>query len=258
MARCSSREILVQHHVDELQDVWRSSHGEIGSEEIGLRKEAKAIVKKLKSRIVGAGTENPAKILANPMNWRMHSAEQKEALGGMLDEIGWVAEVTINKRTGRMIDGHLRVELAKQRREDSIPVKYVDLSAKEEAIVLASLDPLGDLASKDGRKHRELIAGLEVTGASLGRFLADLGDADANGSKDRPEMAFTEELLEEHNFVVLYFDNEVDWHNLMSMLQLKTVKALHSRKGFNSAGVGRVVKGTEAIALIQGGAKHGR
>jgi hypothetical protein len=105
---------------------------------------------------------------------------------------------------------------------------------------------------------RALIAELDPVSKALGAFLDDLGDPDAGGTKDKPEIRFTEELLEEHNFVVLYFDNEVDWINLQSMLDLKTVKALHSRKGFNSAGVGRVVRGPEAIAKIQAEAKHGR
>lgn len=222
------------------------------------KKEAKTIAKALKNRIVGSGNENPAKILSNPKNWRSHSTAQKEALSGMLEEVGWVAQVLINKRTGRLIDGHLRVELAKSRKEKKIPVVYVDLSAKEEAIVLAALDPLGDLAGKDSKRLRALIAELDPVSEALGAFLDDLADPDAGGTKDKPEMAFTEELLEEHNFVVLYFDNEVDWINLQSMLDLKTVKALHSRKGFNSAGVGRVVRGPEAIEKIQSAAKHGK
>ena len=221
------------------------------------KKEARAISKALKNRIVGSGNENPAKILANPKNWRSHSAAQKAALSGMLDEVGWVAQVLINKRTGRLIDGHLRVELAKSRKEKTIPVVYVNLSAKEEAIVLAAFDPLGDLAGKDSKRLRELIAELDPVSKELGAFLDDLGDPDSGGTKDKPEMRFTEELLEEHNFVVLYFDNEVDWINLQSMLDLKTVKALHSRKGFKSAGVGRVVRGADAIAKIQAAAKHG-
>ena len=47
----------------------------------------------------------------------------------------------------------------------------------------------------------------------------------------KPSVEFTEELLEEHNYVVLYFDNEVDWLQLETILDLKTVKALHSKKG---------------------------
>jgi hypothetical protein len=222
------------------------------------KKDAKQIARALKNRIVGTGFEDPAKILANPNNWRSHSAAQKSALSGMLDEVGWVAQVIKNKRTGRLIDGHLRVELAKSRKEKKIPVSYVDLSAKEEAIVLAAFDPLGDLAGKDSKRLRALIAELDPVSESLKGFLDDLGDPDADGTKDKPEMRFSEELLEEHNFVVLYFDNEVDWINLQSMLNLKSVKALHSRKGFNSAGVGRVVRGPKAIEMIQAAAKHGR
>ena len=221
------------------------------------KKDAKVIARVLKNRIVGTGFEDPAKILAHPKNWRSHSAAQKSAMSGMLEEVGWVAQVIKNKRTGRLIDGHLRVELAKTRKEKRIPVSYVDLSAKEEAIVLAAFDPLGDLAGKDSQRLKELVADLEPVSESLKDFLDDLGK-DGDGSEEKPEVPFAEELLEEHNFVVLYFDNEVDWINLQSILELKTVKALHSRKGFNSAGVGRVVRGPDAIEKIQRAAKHGR
>ena len=43
------------------------------------------------SRIVGEGTEAPDQILANPMNWRKHPKHQKDALRGVLKEVGWVA-----------------------------------------------------------------------------------------------------------------------------------------------------------------------
>jgi hypothetical protein len=75
------------------------------------------------------------------------------------------------------------------------------------------------------------------------------------GNMDEPrieaEVEFTEELLEEHNYVVLYFDNAVDWLQAETVLGLKTVKALNSKKGFEKKGVGRVLRGTEAIERIR-------
>jgi hypothetical protein len=36
---------------------------------------------------------------------------------GALGEVGWVAQVLVNTTTGRVVDGHLRVELARSRNE---------------------------------------------------------------------------------------------------------------------------------------------
>lgn len=85
-----------------------------------------------RNRIVGHGEEAPGQLLANPANWRLHPKEQQLALAGALSEVGWVAQVLVNRTTGHVVDGHLRVELAISRHEPSVPVVYVELSEDEE------------------------------------------------------------------------------------------------------------------------------
>ncbi len=67
---------------------------------------------------------------------------------------------------------------------------------------------------------------------------------------DKVEVPFTEELLESHNYIVLYFDNDLDWLNAQTIFELKTVKALDSKKGFEKKGIGRVINGTKALNKI--------
>lgn len=110
-----------------------------------------------KNRIVGHGEENPDQLLANPKNWRTHPKEQKNALSGILKEVGVVQSVIVNKRTGYIVDGHARVELAMAQGQSSIPVVYVDLSEQEEALVLAVLDPIGAMAGQDGAALENLL-----------------------------------------------------------------------------------------------------
>ena len=98
--------------------------------------------------------------MANPRNWRIHPKGQQDALGSVLDEVGWVQQVLVNRTTGNVVDGHLRVELAISRDEPAVPVLYVELSEDEEALVLASLDPLSAMAATDEDKLRELLAGV--------------------------------------------------------------------------------------------------
>jgi len=126
------------------------------------------------NRIVGSGAEVPDQLLANPSNWRVHQKAQREALVGVLDEVGYGATVLVNRRTGRLVDGHLRVELARARGEPVVPVTYVDLSEEEERLVLASLDPLAAMATTDEAKLRELLAGVSVDSEALAAMLAGL------------------------------------------------------------------------------------
>ena len=114
-----------------------------------------------KSRIVGSGTEPPDALLANPRNGRIHPKHQQEALGAALDQIGWVQNIIVNRVTGHVIDGHLRVALALSREEASVPVSYVELSEEEEQVALATLDPLAGLAVTDEGALKGLLADLE-------------------------------------------------------------------------------------------------
>ncbi len=126
------------------------------------------------NRIVGSDEVPPDQLLANPANWRIHPKPQQRALAGALDHVGWVAQVLVNQRTGHVVDGHLRVELALSRGESSVPVLYVDLSEEEERLVLATLDPLAAMAGAEATQLEALLAGLAVDDAGLREMLDDL------------------------------------------------------------------------------------
>jgi hypothetical protein len=126
----------------------------------------------IKNRIAGSGTEAPADILANPFNFRGHPKAQRQALDGAMRELGWIQQVIINRSTGHLIDGHLRVELAMERDEKIVPVVYVELTEREEKIALASLDPIGAMAEQDQTMLDELIDDIgEVDNGDLQELL---------------------------------------------------------------------------------------
>lgn len=126
---------------------------------------------KWKNRIVGHGEEAPDQLLANPNNWRIHPGFQQEALAAVLDEVGWVQEVIVNRTTGHLIDGHLRVQLAMRRDESMIPVKYVELSEAEEQTILAMLDPIGAMAAADREKLDELLSAVQSSNEQVRQAL---------------------------------------------------------------------------------------
>jgi DNA modification methylase len=127
-----------------------------------------------RSRITGHAEIAPAELVPNPRNWRGHPAEQQRALAGALSEVGWVTEVIVNQTTGRVVDGHLRIELALARNEPTIPVTYVELSEAEEGLVLATLDPIGAMAAAEATALESLLATLDPADADLRAFLDEL------------------------------------------------------------------------------------
>lgn len=127
-----------------------------------------------RSRIVSTGAIDPRELVANPENWRQHPRHQHDALRDLLGQVGWVQGVVVNQRTGHMVDGHLRAELAVEDGAPAIPVTYVDLDADEERLVLAALDPIGDLAVADSGALEALLARLDVEGPGLRGMLDDL------------------------------------------------------------------------------------
>jgi len=127
-----------------------------------------------KNRITGSGEVDPAGLIPNPRNWRKHPKKQADGLLGALEEIGWVQDVIVNGRTGHLVDGHLRVELAIQNNEKMVPVKYVDLTEEEEATILATLDPITAMAGLDKESLKGLLESIDTENPALQDLLKDL------------------------------------------------------------------------------------
>jgi hypothetical protein len=129
------------------------------------------------NRIVGYGEEDPAQLLANPRNFRIHPKFQQDALEGALNEIGWIDEITVNRRTGFVLDGHARAALAITHGEARVPVKYVDLSEDEELLALGSKDAISALAAVDADVFGQLLAEIHTGDAALQALMAQVASA---------------------------------------------------------------------------------
>lgn len=153
-----------------------------GKAKAKTKKAAEPVPSVWENRIVGSGAESPEQLLANPLNYRRHTNEQRNALRQMLEQVGWVQNVVVNQTTGHLIDGHLRVDLAMQDGEAAVPVVYVRLDEREERLALAGLDPLSALAVPDSDALASLLDGIDVDG--LGDELAGM----LNGLMELPPL----------------------------------------------------------------------
>jgi ParB-like chromosome segregation protein Spo0J len=128
------------------------------------------------SRIVGHDRVDPATLIANPYNPRTHPPKQREALEAAIKDVGFIRSVTVNRTTGRLIDGHERVWQAVRSGQPTIDVEYVELSEEAERKALATLDRIGELAEIDPAMLDGLLRQFETGSAALQAMLAEFAD----------------------------------------------------------------------------------
>lgn len=151
-----------------------------------------------RNRIVGHGEEDPEQLVANPKNWRIHPQRQQAVLAGAINDVGYLRSVTVNRRNGFVLDGHLRVTLAMRSGQRFIPVEYVDLSEAEEAEALASLDPISALAVPDYEQLGALMRDIEHADVAVSELLAEMYDVSAVPMvADQEEPAVSSKVLVE-------------------------------------------------------------
>lgn len=144
------------------------------------------------NRIIQYGEKAADQFAANPDNPRIHPQIQRDAMEAALTEIGWIAPVIENARTGYLIDGHERVMQALLNNE-TVPYVQVYLTEAEESLALATFDPIGELAYYDDQQVDRLIAQIDTESQPLQRLLDDLGGKTAPPAPATPETDPTSE-----------------------------------------------------------------
>lgn len=153
---------------------------------------------KIRDRIIGLERVRAGDLIPNAKNWRTHPTEQRDALKGILAEVGYV-DALLARRTPEggleLIDGHLRAETTP---DMEVPVLVVDLDDAEAAKVLATFDPLAALANADATKLEAILRDVDTGSEALQQMLDDLakdegivpavGDGSVIPPEDFPEV----------------------------------------------------------------------
>lgn len=189
-------------------------------------------------------------------NYRKHSDKNKALIRKSIEETGFGRSVVIDSENELIAGNGVVSQLPKDTK-----IRVVETDGSELVVVKRT-----DLKTND-QKRKELARNDNATSDKvewdtdtlIGDFSLD--ELEKWGievptkaeveTEEEPDVPFSEELLEEHNYVVLYFDNSVDWLQAESIFGLKTVKALDSKKGYKKQGVGRVIRGVDAIERIK-------
>lgn len=167
-----------------------------------------------RNRIVKHDEADPRSFLKHPRNFRIHSAQQENALEGVLDTVGWVDEVKVNIHTNTVVDGHLRVKKAIERGQATIPVTYVDLTEEEELIILATFDQITGMARIDDEALQAVMDDIAARGDAVDAVITDVLDSIDFGALGndiaehwRGMPAFEQEQIQDNKIIVHFADD---------------------------------------------------
>ena len=153
----------------------------------------------------------------NPKNWRTHPDEQKDALRGVLAEIGYANALLARELPDgqlELIDGHLRAETTP---DALVPVLILDVTEQEADKILATLDPLAGLAGRDESALASLLATVETQNEAVQQMLDGLGQSDVLAEIDQaaapPEVQIPEAFQ-----VVVQCQDEADQQSVFKRM----------------------------------------
>ncbi|MGL5460781.1 MAG: ParB N-terminal domain-containing protein [Cetobacterium sp.] len=180
-----------------------------------------------------------------------------EEVANSIREFGFKNPIIVDS-DNVIICGHTRLEASKLLGLEVVPVVVAnDLSEAQVRAFRIADNKVSEHSEWDYTKIFEEIEllksedyDIELTGfkeSELEELLEEWGEEEEEVEKEKPELEMTEELLEEHQYIVLTFDNTLDWQVATEVLGIKTVQ----NKTGKSKGVGRVVKGKELIDKLK-------
>jgi DNA modification methylase len=133
---------------------------------------------RIRDRIKDFRRVKARELLPHPKNWRLHPPAQRQALKGLLEQLGYCNAVIAREQDdGRLqlLDGHLRCDITP---ETDVPVLVLDVSEAEGEKLLLTLDPLASLAQANPEALNALLSSFSTDNEAIQNLLHDLAAGD--------------------------------------------------------------------------------
>lgn len=190
-------------------------------------------------------------IKPNPGNPRLIKDDKFRKLVKSIKDAPWMLPLRpiIVDEEGIILGGNMRFRAATRAGLDQIPIQIALNLSEEEKSEFIIKDNVGF-----GEWDWDIIAN-EYDQESLINWGMDLPLASSKDDHQiQAEEEFAEFLDEEHNYVVLYFDNRINWLQALTHFELKEgvfAKRTNGKKW--AKGIGRVINGAEYLKKITHG-----
>lgn len=183
-------------------------------------------------------------------NPKEHSVKDVDLIIKSIERNGWGDPLLVCPETNEVLSGNGRLMAAKKLGLEEIPVVYAPdgLNEKQKADLVIASNKLVEVSGYND--NLKILMGMyELNAEDFG--MVNMQEELEKAEDEEPDLEFTEELFEEHNYVVLYFDNTVDWQTACEKFNIETKQALDSRAGYVRSGIGRVMRGADVLKLLK-------
>lgn len=158
----------------------------------------------IRNRVKDLREISAGELKANARNWREHPQHQREALAGVLNEVGF-ADVILARELPdgglEIIDGHLRAELAD---DQLVPVVILDVTEAEASKLLAVHDPIAAMATTNRQKLGDLLSDLKTKSKGLqGLFDKLKRQADVSKAVEEEDTPATKPAVKQEYTVIV-------------------------------------------------------
>ena len=187
-------------------------------------------------------------------NAKKHDETQIKNVMESIKQFG-IAQPLVIDKDGVLIIGHCRLIACKRLKMKEVPVVRMDDLTQEQVDKLRLLDNKLNESEWDYDLLAEDIPALDFSDFDLDWGFKE--EIEKAVKEEEGEEHFTEVLGEEHNYIVLYFDNEVDWLQLQSLIDVDEKMNLSTRrdgkinKGMKRKTIGRVFNGKEVLERLR-------
>jgi hypothetical protein len=168
---------------------------------------------------------------------------------------GQYRPIVVQKSTKYVLAGNHLLRAAQILGWDDIDIAVVDVDEQQALKIVLADNRTADLGDYNTDLLAELLTMLDDFDGT-GYSLADIEELENEIQKEptpeRPELEFSLAIREANNYVVLIFDDTIDWQSAIDTFGIKTVKAWDSRDGYSRAGVGRVIQGRPILDRLNG------
>ena len=127
-----------------------------------------------KDRIKSLKRIPASKLIVNEKNWRKHPDSQRKAIRTVLDEVGFASACLVRTDIDgkyHLIDGHLRADLTGK---EKIPCLMLDVTEDEADLLLATFDPITNMADTDQSMLDDLIGEIDTDSEDVQALLDSL------------------------------------------------------------------------------------
>ena len=182
-------------------------------------------------------------------NPRQITKKQYNDLKDSVEKFGLVDPIILNKDM-TVIGGHQRLKVCKDLNYDKISCVVLDLSKEQERELNIRLNKSGGEFDMDALANYFDVEELTDWGFKHVELGLNIDKIDAKDNIET-EYPFATELDISNNYIVLKFDNDIDWIQAKTLFKLQTEVARRSNGKPWSQGIGRVLNGSKAIKMIQ-------